>query len=380
MSLNTSQIKIVDDLYRNASLGLLTAPALNKYLKDNGSTGYTIKKIQDYLNSLQTTQTSKLHYSNVSYVAEHPLDQFQIDLVYMPKSWFNHNYKYLLTCIDVFSKKADVIPLKDRTQSTVTDAFKEILSHLGVPKSIYSDQGVEFKNTTFQALLDSHNIQIIFALAHAPFIEAFNKNIKYKLIKYMELQGSPNWSSFLQPVLDAYNKTKHTSTGVAPNDVNSKNEVQVAMKMKKKAKVGSYPDVNEGDNVRLQVVHKTPKGFKQQWSTDLHKVQNDYHNGVYKVDGDLYPRKELQLVKGHVIPPPAQPLHVQAQISQLNRIGQAANTPIVMQLMNTTTPNYQAVATMLQSGKSQRPISIQQQGVTNYAQLANRVPRPKKKK
>ena len=76
----------------------------------------------------------------------------------------------------------------------------------------------------------------------------------------MELQGSPNWSSFLQPVLDAYNKTKHTSTGVAPNDVNSKNELQVAMKMKKKAKVGSYPDVNEGDNVRLQVVHKTLKG------------------------------------------------------------------------------------------------------------------------
>ena len=151
MSLNTSQIKIVDDLYRNASLGLLTAPALNKYLKDNGSTGYTIKKIQDYLNSLQTTQTSKLHYSNVSYVAEHPLEQFQIDLVYMPRGWFNHNYKYLLTCIDVFSKKADVIPLKDRTQGTVTDAFKEILSHLGVPKSIYSDQGVEFKNATFQA-------------------------------------------------------------------------------------------------------------------------------------------------------------------------------------------------------------------------------------
>ena len=32
----------------------------------------------------------------------------------MDSSWFNHNYKYLLTCIDVFSKKADVIPLKDR--------------------------------------------------------------------------------------------------------------------------------------------------------------------------------------------------------------------------------------------------------------------------
>ena len=41
----------------------------------------------------------------------------------MDKSWFNHNCKYLLTCVDVFSKKADEIPLKERDQQTVTDAF-----------------------------------------------------------------------------------------------------------------------------------------------------------------------------------------------------------------------------------------------------------------
>ena len=84
----------------------------------------------------------------------------------MNKSWFNHNYKYLLTCVDVFSKKAGVIPLKDREQETVTDAFSQILSNIGIPKTIYSDQGSEFKNTSFQKLLDKHNIQIIFALGH----------------------------------------------------------------------------------------------------------------------------------------------------------------------------------------------------------------------
>jgi hypothetical protein len=91
------KIKILDGLNRNPSLGLLEAPALNTYLKQQGQT----KNIKEYLDSQETTQTSKLHYSNVSYVAEHPLDQFQIDLVYMNKSSFNHNYKYLLTCIDV---------------------------------------------------------------------------------------------------------------------------------------------------------------------------------------------------------------------------------------------------------------------------------------
>ena len=45
MSLTEKQIELVDKLYRDASKGLLAAPALNKYLKDNGHTGFTIKNI-----------------------------------------------------------------------------------------------------------------------------------------------------------------------------------------------------------------------------------------------------------------------------------------------------------------------------------------------
>ena len=69
--------------------------------------GFTIKNMKEYLDSLETTQTGKLHYSNVSHVAEHPFNPFQIEIVYMSKGWFNHNYKYLLPCIDVFSKKEE---------------------------------------------------------------------------------------------------------------------------------------------------------------------------------------------------------------------------------------------------------------------------------
>ena len=52
------------------------------------------------------------------------------------------------------------------------------------------------------------------------------------------------------------------------------------MKLKNKAKTGNYPDIEVGDDVRLQLEHKTPKGFKEQWGTELHAVQKDHHNGV----------------------------------------------------------------------------------------------------
>ncbi len=42
MNLNEKQIALLDGLYRNPSLGLLNAPALNTYLKQQGQTGFTI--------------------------------------------------------------------------------------------------------------------------------------------------------------------------------------------------------------------------------------------------------------------------------------------------------------------------------------------------
>ncbi len=134
----------------------------------------------------------------------------------------------------------------------------------------------------------------------------------------MEPQNTTNWSDFLHSVLQTNNNTKHSATGVEPNDINSKNETQilVAMKLRSKAKSGSYPDVNEGDKVRIQVIHKTPKGFKQQWSTELYTVQKDYHNVVYKVDNHLYPRKEMQLVQGDVIKLPERSKQEQAIINK----------------------------------------------------------------
>ena len=44
MNLNEDQIKLLDSLYRNPALGLLTAPALNTYLKQQGHKEFTIKK------------------------------------------------------------------------------------------------------------------------------------------------------------------------------------------------------------------------------------------------------------------------------------------------------------------------------------------------
>ncbi len=70
--------------------------------------------------------------------------------------------------------------------STTTKAFQKILNNMGIP--LYSDQGSEFKNITFQTLLDEHSIKIIFTLCHAAFVESFNKTMKNRMMKCMILK------------------------------------------------------------------------------------------------------------------------------------------------------------------------------------------------
>ena len=336
MSFNDTQIQLLQNLYNDASLGLTTGQKLYSHLKSNGETGYTLSKINEFLKSLEVNQVLTKRRGDISFVAEGPLEQFQIDLVYMSKSWFNNGFKYIFCCVDVFTKNADMIPLKDREQTTTTKAFEKILSNMGIPKTIYSDQGSEFKNASFQKLLDKHNIQIIFALGHASFVESFNKTMKNRMMKYMKLKNTDNWSKIVSPVLDAYNNSPHSTTKIAPNKVNKDNEIQVLMNITKRAKKGTYPKLEVGDNVRVPVIHKQKKGYKDSFSMEMHKIE-DVNRGLYTVDGSLHPRKDLQLVKGNVIKAPTKTKTQQKQHDIQDKVGKSLNNPEVKDLVGTRT-------------------------------------------
>ena len=72
------------------------------------------------------------------------------DLVDMQAfSSFNKGFKYILTFIDVFSKYAWAVPIKDKSAASVTKAFEKIISDR-IPKTLWVDEGKEFYNATFK--------------------------------------------------------------------------------------------------------------------------------------------------------------------------------------------------------------------------------------
>ena len=68
-------------------------------------------------------------------------------------SIYNKGNKYLLCAIDLLSKYAWVIPIKDNKGTSIVNVFKKINSEGRKPNEIWVDQGSEFYNNSFKDFL-----------------------------------------------------------------------------------------------------------------------------------------------------------------------------------------------------------------------------------
>jgi len=86
-------------------------------------------------------------------------DLYRIDLVDVSGlSSHDDGSRYLLTCIDVFSKRAWAVPVRRKTGQNVAEAFEKILTDEN-SNMLQSDKGTEFLNSTFQTMLRRRGIK-----------------------------------------------------------------------------------------------------------------------------------------------------------------------------------------------------------------------------
>ena len=66
-------------------------------------------------------------------------------------SKFNKGFRFLLSVIDIFSKYAWVISLKDKKGISIVDAYQKILDDSNrKPNKMWVDKGSEFYNSSFK--------------------------------------------------------------------------------------------------------------------------------------------------------------------------------------------------------------------------------------
>ena len=76
-----------------------------------------------------------------------------------PLSRKNKGIKYLLCVIDLFSKYAFVVPLKDKKGISIVNAFDKIIKQSKrTPSKIWVDEGGEFYDNVFKKRLSDNDI------------------------------------------------------------------------------------------------------------------------------------------------------------------------------------------------------------------------------
>ncbi len=115
-------------------------------------------------------------------------DRWQIDLVELSRyPHWNSGFKYLLCAIDVSNRKAFVVPMKKKSDTTdamtlMLDAQKPIL--------IQSDNGTEFLNQNFQRLINTKGVRhttVNFGGHNKQgLVERFNRTLENMIAHYQE--------------------------------------------------------------------------------------------------------------------------------------------------------------------------------------------------
>ena len=101
---------------------------------------------------------------------------------------FNKGFRFLLCVIDIFSKYAWVVPLEDKKDVSIVDAFQKILDDLNTkPNKLWVDKGREFYNNSFKKLLKYNDIEMYSVNNEGKLVvaERFIRTLKNKIYKYM---------------------------------------------------------------------------------------------------------------------------------------------------------------------------------------------------
>ena len=229
------------------------------------------------------------------------------------KQFENQKYQFGLSCVDIFSKFAAVVPMEERDHDHVMPAILEAFRQMGKqPEILMTDPERALTHKDVKPFFEEASIQHIITQAKPHFVERFHRTFRGMLHKRHEYltkkkkvgkQPADNfqWHELIPQIMQTYNfKNVHSATGKTPAEARKpSNEIDVKSEMELKAKTGRvYPTIEEGDKVRI--IRKKVLGDKEfvgdfRWDTrTVESISENFGQKFYKLsDGREYIRSDI---------------------------------------------------------------------------------------
>ena len=135
----------------------------------------------------------------------------------------HHKYKYILVCVDVFTRFLNAIPLTNKNNESIKDTLLEIWK-ISKPAKIWSDRESALLSKELTKLLKDNNVELYHTENEGKAVIA-ERAIRYmreslaKLQSKDELSGTKsNWYYNLPVFIEFYNQHHHRSITMSPND------------------------------------------------------------------------------------------------------------------------------------------------------------------
>ena len=141
----------VEKLFRRAVLEIptITKPEVSEFIKR--------QKVAQLF-----SQTNPLHNRGKFKITGQPF-HYQSDLTFFDQyKQYNSNYSIILTMVEITSKKAYAIALKNKNSESMREAFETLIKRIfkegNTVAVLQTDNGNEFTNKSVQELLEQYSI------------------------------------------------------------------------------------------------------------------------------------------------------------------------------------------------------------------------------
>ena len=200
-------------------------------------------------------------------------------------SRYNKGYNYIVNCIDLFSRKCWVRPIKRKTNKETEEAMRSIINkNQGrSPLKHWTDEGTEW--TGLKKLYKEE--EIIQYSTKSPlkavYIERANSSLESIMYRMMTAENSMRWIDYLEDAVSSYDSRKtKTLHGMSPNEAHKKaNEEWLRAKFledydrHKKKFYNKKPKFQIGDTVRVAKKRSTfDRGYEPTTEVETRVVED----------------------------------------------------------------------------------------------------------
>ena len=129
--------------------------------------------------------------------------------------------KYILTCVDAFSKWAEAFPVPNKEAKTIARVLVEqVFCRLGTPVALLTDNAGELDGRLMHEICRLLEVDKQHSSYYHPETNSVAERFRGTLnamMGRMVIENQRDWDLLLPYVMAAYRSTTHQSTGYSPN-------------------------------------------------------------------------------------------------------------------------------------------------------------------